>query len=118
MKAISLFIFFLLSGCASYEKKISSDPIQGPLEARYESYRQCYLESESYKGRMDPALGKVIVSFNITKEGKVQNEKIHESPFKDANFHACLLDQIRQTSFAVRQEEVLVRQPFNFIPKQ
>ena len=114
MKVISFLFFLAFIGCAHKESK---DPIQGPLEAKQFQYRQCYLESDSFKGRSSPPPGQMVVNFKITKEGKVEDEKIIESNFpKDPNFEACVLDQIRQVQFGKFDTKTEVTQPINFMP--
>jgi TonB family protein len=113
MKAISLLIFLLFS--CSHQSK-TSNLIDDPLIAKQEKYRQCYLESNSYKGRTDESLGIVKVKFLINKEGQVKNATVTESDFKDPNFHACILDQIRQIKFDPLETETEVHQPISFIP--
>jgi outer membrane biosynthesis protein TonB len=117
MKGISFILFLLLTSCASKDKQISEHPIKGPLAARYESCRQCYLESYSYQGRNLPPSGKMVVSFTISKEGKVEDERIKENTFpKDPNFQACVLDQFRKISFPLVKAETKVEQLINFLP--
>jgi TonB family protein len=113
MKGISLLI--LLMACAQTVEK-PSDPIAEKLESRRDFFRQCYVESDSYKGRSAPDAGEIKVSFLIDAEGKVQQERILETSFKDPNLHACVLEQLRRLSFApARNGGVLeVKQPINF----
>ncbi|MFP5386987.1 MAG: TonB family protein [Bacteriovoracia bacterium] len=114
MKVISFLTLLILFSCAHKE---AVHPIEGPLNAKQFNYRQCYLESNSFKGRASPPPGQMIVSFKITKEGKVEDEKILESTFaKDPNFEACVLDQIRQVKFGKFDTTTEVTQPINFIP--
>lgn len=115
MKVISLLL--LLSACSSHEKKISNHPIQGPLEARYESYRQCYLESEIYKGPNNTPPGKMKVTFTINELGKVTTAKITENSLpKDPNFEACVTGQIKLINFPEVKAVTEVIQPINFLP--
>jgi TonB family protein len=113
MKGISFFIVLTFLGCGALPKE---DPVQGPLSSRQESYRQCYVESDSYQGKEDSAKGTVVVNFIVTTAGKVKEAKILKSDFKDANLHACLLDQIRQIKFHEFKTETVMDQPIHFHP--
>jgi|GEM_PF-3425216 TonB family protein len=116
MKAISLILLaLLLASCSSPQAKNDS-PIDSKLHARQASYRQCYIESDSYQGKQDKTIGRVTVRFLISKEGLVKDASISQSDFKDANFHACLLDQIRQIKFDKVENELDVVQPIRFTP--
>ncbi len=114
MKAISLLI--LLAACSSHEPKY--DPIRTVMETKQDEYRSCFLESESYKGRDTNEKGVVMVAFTIDKDGKVTDEKIAETAFKDPSFHACLLEQIRGLKFTPPKDGgyIEVLQPINFYP--
>lgn len=115
MKAISFLL--ILSACASHERKISKHPIQGPLEARYESYRQCYLESEVYKGPNSTPPGSMKVKFMINETGKVTTAQIIENSMpKDPNFEACVTGQIKLIHFPEVKALTEVIQPLNFLP--
>lgn len=115
MKAVSLLL--ILAGCAGYERKISDHPIQGPLEARYESYRQCYLESEIYKGPNNTPPGGMKIKFLINETGKVTTAMIQENTMpKDPNFEACVLGQIKVIQFPEVKAVTEVIQPLNFLP--
>ncbi len=114
MKAISFLL--ILGACASNEPKY--DPIRTTLESKQDEYRSCFLESESYKGRDTDERGVVKVAFTIDKDGKVTDEKIAETAFKDPSFHACLLEQIRGLKFTPPKDGgyIEVLQPINFYP--
>jgi len=117
MKGISFLSLFLLVACRSPQPK--HHPIETPIESKHDEYRSCFLESESYKGRNTVENGVVAVSFTINQDGKVINAKIAESAFKDANFHACLLDQIRSLKFGLPKDgkNIDVVRPINFYPR-
>ena len=88
MKAISLLLFFLICSCSSREIK--------PLKAKDRQFNQCYEESDSIAQRYNvKETGKVVIEFSVLSNGKIDGEKIVESPFKDANFHSCLLEVTR-----------------------
>ena len=112
MRAISFLL--LLVACTS--KKTKYHPIETPIELKHDEFRSCFLESESYKGRHAEEKGEVKVSFTIDSIGKVIKSKIAESAFKDASFHACLLDQLRMIQFTPNQDgkELEVSMPINF----
>jgi hypothetical protein len=115
MKGTKFLLLLILVSCASPTKK--KDPILGPLEARRNSFRQCYLESEQYKGRFSKPQGKVVIQMTISKEGKVVDEKIIDSTFKkDPNFSACILDQARKVDFEEREADVTIDHLVNFLP--
>lgn len=116
MKGINfLFLVFLFS-CA-HKDPMGSHPIQGPLNARYESYRQCYLESEIYRGRKNSPPGQMEVEFLIMPSGKVSTAKIKNSNMpKDPNFEVCVVGQIKAINFPNVKEETIVTQPINFLP--
>ena len=95
MKVINL--LFFLGACATPQQKY--DPITTPLALKQDEFRSCYLESDSYLGRNKVEVGKISLAFTITKIGKVKNAKVASSEFKDANLHACLLDQLRRIEF-------------------
>lgn len=112
MKAISL--LFVLVSCA--HDPILADPVQGPLKARNESFRACYHESAQYGGRFSKPSGEMTVQFNLTKEGKVQNEKILQNSFpKDPNFEACVLDQVRKVPFGDLDQGRVVEHKLDFL---
>jgi TonB family protein len=115
MKVTSLLALtiFLVSCVTSAPKP---HPISGPLSSRQASYRQCYVESDLYQGRQDKTVGNVSVKFTVTDSGDVKDASIAQSDFKDANFHACLLDQVRRIKFTDVKEETAVNQPIRFTP--
>jgi hypothetical protein len=89
MKATSLLFFFILVSCSS--RAID------PLSAKDRQFNQCYEESDSIaQSDKLPRNAKVVIEFSVFPDGKIDEEKIVNSPFKDANFHSCLL-QITRT---------------------
>lgn len=108
MKVTSLIALLAILSCSSAE--LPKDPIQ----AKMEKFQQCYHESDSYGDRI---AGKVVTEYRIDAQGKVQDEAIHSTEFKDPNLHACLLEQLRKLSFdaGLNQEEMLT-ETFNFTP--
>jgi TonB family protein len=117
MKGISfLFILTLITSCASREV-IETDPIRAALLTKQDEYRECFLESDSYKGRKaaEPE-GVVRISFTINAKGKATNGKVYESPFKDANFHACILSMVRMIQFPLPENggTIEATQPIRF----
>jgi TonB family protein len=114
MKVINFLFILCFFGCAQVKK--SDDPIKEALSKRNESYRQCYFESEQYKGRHTLPAGEMIVDFTLQPNGKVKDEKIVSSTFpKDPNFQSCVLEQIRKTPFEDVAQETNVRYPINFL---
>ncbi len=116
MKGISFLILLLLGACRTPQPKY--DPIMTPLEARHDEYRSCFLESESYAGTKVEEKRKVKVSFVIDPKGKVTGAKIAETDFKDANLHACFLEQIRLVNFQPPKDgkNIEVLHAINFYP--
>lgn len=108
MKVTSLLALLALLSCASPEKP------KDPIQAKSEKFQQCYHESDSYGDRI---AGKVVTEFRIDAQGKVQDEAIHSTEFKDPNLHACLLEQLRKLSFeaGLERPETLT-ETFNFTP--
>lgn len=118
MKAISLILLILFLASCSSQKDKKDNSINSKLNSRQASYRQCYIESDSYQGRQDNTTGRVIVSFLINNDGQVKDASISQSDYKDPNFHACLLDQVRQIKFDEVKNELVVEQPIRFVPVQ
>ena len=119
MKAFSLIILSCIASCASqHDVDQKKDPIRFGLLSRQRQYTQCFLESDSYLGKNHKKIGSMNVYFLIDEKGKVQDEKIERSDFKDANLHACVLEQIRSITFLMPQGHgtTKVRQPINFTP--
>lgn len=114
MKVISFLL--ILSACAT--EKPNFHPINTPLEGRHDEYRSCFLESESYLGTKVEEKRVVKVSFVIDPAGKVTQAKIAETSFKDPNFHACLLEQIRMVGFQPPKDgkSIEVIHAINFYP--
>jgi hypothetical protein len=96
MKGTKLLVLFALISCAS-EKPKSPDEA---LRSRDRQFQQCYLESDSFVNKhYIKKTGQVTISFIVTQDGKVDEERIVSSPFSDANFHACLLEITRGLTF-------------------
>lgn len=119
MKAFSLIILSFIASCASqHDVDQKKDPIRFGLLSRQRQYTQCFLESDSYLGKNHKKIGSMNVYFLIDEKGKVQDEKIERSDFKDANLHACVLEQLRSITFLMPQGHgtTKVSQPINFTP--
>jgi hypothetical protein len=119
MKVFSLLILLSLFACSSHhEVDQKKDPIRFGLLSRQRQYTQCFLESDSYLGKNHKKIGSMKVHFLIDEKGKVQDEKIESTDFKDPNFHACVLEQIRSITFLMPQGHgtTEVSQPVNFTP--
>jgi hypothetical protein len=116
MKGIKFFTLFLFLSCAN--KPVDKTTVAGTLDAHSESFRQCFLESDSYMGRHAQDAGKIDVVFMIDPKGRVQEEKIAETTFKDANLHACMLGQLKRIKFPKRSEAVALKMPLNFYRRQ
>lgn len=109
MKVISLLLF--VTACAS--NRVEPDPIRDVFTAKYEKFRQCYLESETYT-RKESARIKVLVV--VHQGGSVKESKVLESTTKDPNFSACIEGQLKLLKFPAPAEggTVEITQPFNF----
>lgn len=89
-------VLLLLISCAS---EIPKSPDEA-LRSRDRQYQQCYLESDSFVQKHNvKKTGQVTISFVVTPVGTIDEEKIVNSPFSDANFHACLLEITRGLTF-------------------
>lgn len=112
MKAISL--LFLLVSCA--HDPVMNDPIKGPLKERNESFRACYHQSEQYGGRFSKPKGEMTLQFRLTKEGKVEDEKIIQNTFpKDVSFTSCVLNQLRLVPFGDQDQSRIVEHKLDFL---
>lgn len=113
MKEISFLL--LLAACSTY--KSSGDPIQDTLAKRQRQLTQCYLESDSYKGKEPHQPGMITVGFTIDPDGNVRAERILGTDFKDANLHACVLGVIDTTTFERPKDRqaIHVTQPIRFL---
>lgn len=113
MKAISLLV--LLMACSTYQS--SGDPIQDALAKRQRQLTQCYLESDSYKGKEVTETGTMTVGFTIDPEGNVRAERILGTDFKDPNLHVCVLGVVDKTPFDKPKngESIHVTQPIRFL---
>jgi TonB family protein len=116
MKGINL--LFLLAACASPISK-TGDPIKDGIAKGQKQFTQCFLESDSYKGKSHVEKGTVTTAFTIDPEGKVRAERIVDTSFKDPNLHACLLSVIDKLQFEKPKDGVAteVTQPISFFPK-
>ena len=115
MKVISFLYLLFLVSCASEPKK-NKDPIREALKTKNDEFRECYLESDSYPGRRSQTTGAVKVSFMIDTTGKLNDEKIAETTFKDPNFHACILGMMRTINFPAPKDPVYANESINFYP--
>lgn len=115
MKVISLITILLLASCARGKVK-KPHPIVDPVNAKREQFRQCYHESDSYRGKDSDVLKSDVmkVGFTIGLKGKVSDARIVESSFKDPNFHACVLGIVRTINFKPQNKLVEVIQPITF----
>lgn len=96
MRGTSHFVLFVLVACSSVEVK----PPQAVLASRERQFQQCYLESDSFVQKLNlKKTGQVKVTFAVSSDGEVEEERIISSDFKDANFHACILEVTRSFQF-------------------
>lgn len=90
MKVLTLTLLIFLTACGSHP-----DTPKPPLDAKDHQYRQCYDESDSFRNSKIKTTGRVVITFLVLPNGKIEDEKITETPFKDANLNACLLEITR-----------------------
>lgn len=96
MKGTKFLALLLFAACASQKPKSPDEA----LRSRDRQYQQCYLESDSFVQKHNiKKTGQVTISFVVTPNGTIDEEKIVSSPFSDANFHACLLEITRGLTF-------------------
>jgi hypothetical protein len=102
----------ILGACASEHIKL--DPLQAPFEARKEKIRQCYTESESFTKKL---AGSMNVKVIVIHDGSVKEAKVLTSDFKDPNFSACILEQLKKLTFPAddKRHFVEIKQPLNFV---
>ena len=110
MKGISLLL--LLAGCAGTEYR--KDPIKETFHTKDFVYRQCYHESDSYRGRSREENRRVDVLLQIETTGKVSKAEITQTDFKDPNFHACVLAYVKRLIFLDIKETVTSTQTIYF----
>lgn len=123
MKAISLIFLAILFSCSSHQPpKLSPEEegIRSSLMAHMEDYRTCFKASETFKKNYDENTKAYFkVGFTIDSHGKVINEKILESDFKEPTFENCLLKAVESIQFPLPKNNgsVDVIQAFNLYPK-
>jgi TonB family protein len=104
MKETNLFILLVIAACSSGEVKSP----QIVLASRERQFQQCYLESDSFMQKLNlKKTGQVAVTFTVAPSGKVEEEKIVSSDFKDANFHACILEVTRSFQFPATEDSLV-----------
>ena len=96
MKATKLLVLLAVVSCGSRMEK----PV-APVDSKDYEYKQCFYESESSKQS-----GSVKIGFKVLSDGKIDDEKILESDYKDPNFHACLLEMTREIKFPIPENGV------------
>lgn len=93
MKVVS-FLLLLLAGCSTPEKP-KAISIEHGLKNLAPKFRQCFMESDSYKGHAHKESRLIRVSFRVNDQGEVEDGAIFETEFKDPNFHSCVLTQLK-----------------------
>lgn len=106
MKAISFLGLLMVVSCGSRDQK----PV-APIDSKNFEYQQCFYESESYSKRLK---GRVTITFLLMPDGKIEDERIAATDFKDANFHACLLETTRALTLPPKDVESKVTKVLNF----
>jgi hypothetical protein len=115
MKGISFLFIILFFGCASHEDP--KDPIRDVFFSKLDEYRQCYLESNSYKGRSVKENGMMRFWLFANPNGLVNEIKFIHNDFNDANLNACILGYIKALKFPVSENGIEITQPLNFKPR-
>ena len=109
MKAISFLSLLMLMSCGSRDKK----PV-APIDSKNYEYQQCFYESETYSNRIIKGQGQVSITFILMPDGKIEDEKIAATDFKDANFHACLLETTRALKLPPKDVETKITKVISF----
>lgn len=112
MKAIKFLSFLMLVSCGSLDQKTVA-----PIDAKNFDYQQCFYESETYSNRIIKGQGQVTITFLLMPDGKIEDERIAATDFKDANFHACLLETTRALKLPPKDVETKVTKVMNFTLK-
>lgn len=110
MKGIS-FLFLLVSCAAPFKPK---DPLKATFHEKDFLYRQCYHESDSYKGRHLDEERLMDVGFQIKDNGHVSQAVVLKSDFKDRNLEACVLGIVRNLRFYDLDHSTDTTQTINF----
>lgn len=109
MKVTSLFFLIILASCGSRIQK----PV-APIDSKNYEYQQCFYESETYSNRIIKGKGQVTITFLLMPDGKIEDEKVAATDFKDANFHACLMETTRSLKLPPKEVETKVTKIINF----
>ena len=112
MKVINLLGLLMLFSCGSRNQK----PV-APIDSKNFEYQQCFYESESYSNRIIKGKGQVSITFLLMPDGKIEDERIAATDFKDANFHACLLETTRALKLPPKDVETKITKVLNFTLK-
>ncbi|MCM2280726.1 MAG: AgmX/PglI C-terminal domain-containing protein [Bdellovibrionaceae bacterium] len=79
-------------------KTLSNEDIQRVLSAQSSRFQRCFVDHMKRKGSTS-AKGSLAVAFIIRTNGKVDSQRIVNSPFDDTLFHNCVLEVIDRTPF-------------------
>ena len=108
---------FLIS-CSKKQVKPETPPvdhnkIRDVISASSKKMRSCY---EAALNRTPDLTGKVVIEWEIIKDGKVQAAKVKESDIKDKEMEKCLVTMVEGLKFAPppKDQIELVRFPFVF----
>lgn len=110
MKGISFLL--LLAACTTAPSK-PKDMITETFHGKDFLYRQCFHESDSYKGRLVDEKGKIEVKFEIL-EGKTAKAEILKTDFNDPNLHTCIKSVMKNLRFYDTNHVPEVKQTINF----
>lgn len=115
MKGTKFFLLLLFLACSTYEEQKGLKLTDDLSEAKGEKFKQCYLESDLFLARRP---GKMEISYLVTPEGRVENEKVTRADFKDANLFACVLSLARHLEYEVdlKRRPTTINYPINFHP--
>ena len=105
MKVISFVGLLMLVSCSHDQKPVAA------IDSKNFEYQQCFYESDSYSKRLT---GKVTITFLLMPDGKIEDEKIAGTDFKDANLHACILETTRSFQLPPKEVETKVTKVINF----
>jgi hypothetical protein len=109
MKVISFLGLLMLVSCGSRDQNPTA-----PIDSKNFDYQQCFYESETYSNRNIKGKGQVSITFILMPDGKIEDERIAATDFKDANFHACLLETTRALELPPNTVETKITKVINF----
>lgn len=109
MKVIKLLTLIFLVSCATDAPRVE--------KILRTNVRQCFTESDSYRGKAHEETGSMTVKLSVLSNNKVADCSVVKSDFKDPNLKACVCEQYSRTEIkntTGKTEDVLL--PVNFGP--